>query len=458
VHYYFHFSENCGFGGLGDNGFGRSASVPGDSYLSQGCKQHMMTKQAMVLVGGKGTRLGALAACTPKPLMPIDAETVFLDEVLFNIARYGFDDIVLLAGHLHEQFTDRYSGKKVHDATIRVVVEPAPAGTAGALVNAAPVLAETFLFANGDTLFDINLRRLDKLLADAPGAVAALALRRVPDPARFGSVDLRDGAIVGFREKSTAHSGQEGLINGGIGLMRREILSFMDRMPLSIETNVYPRLAAAGHLAGAEFSGYFIDIGLPDTLAQARDKIPQRRPRPAVFLDRDGVLNHDAGYTHRVEDLKWIPGAIETIRRMNDRGALVFVITNQAGIARGYYRPAEVERFHAAMVADLAREGAHIDAFYICPYHPEAEVEAYRHADHPDRKPNPGMILKALAEWPIDPSRSVLIGDQETDIEAARRAGVKGLLYTGGNLGHVTEAALAMIESAMPVIEPAHSD
>jgi histidinol-phosphate phosphatase family protein len=414
----------------------------------------MMTRQAVVLVGGKGTRLGHFAATTPKPLMPIDAETVLLDEVLFNIARYGFDDIVLLAGHLHEQFIDRYSGKGMLGANIRLVVEPAPAGTGGAIANAASVLAETFLFANGDTLFDINLRHLDKILADAPNAVAALALRRVPDTARFGSVDLQNGCIVAFHEKNAAQSGQQGLINGGIGLLRREILSFIDQVPASIETDVYPRLAAARQLRGMEFSGYFIDMGLPDTLVQARDEIPRRRRRPAVFFDRDGVLNHDSGYTHRVEDLKWIPGAIETIRRVNDMDALVFVITNQAAIAHGYYTQAEVDRFHAAMIADLAKEGAHIDAFYICPYHPLAAIEAYRHPDHPDRKPNPGMILRALAEWPVGRGRSVLIGDQQTDIEAARRAGIEGLLFTGGDLRHIGEAALNKIAGAMSVAEP----
>ncbi len=396
------------------------------------------------MVGGKGTRLGSLTATAPKPLMPIDADTVFLDEVLFNIARQGFDDIVLLAGHFHEKFTERYSGRNVRGATVRVVVEDAPAGTAGAITKAAPLLAESFLFVNGDTLFDINLRQLDKISAAAPNAIAALALRRVPDTARFGTVEqLCNGSIVAFHEKSEAQS--EGLINGGIGLMRREIVSFIDRMPASIETDVYPRLAAAGRLVGAEFSSYFIDIGLPDTLAKARDEIPRRRLRPAVFFDRDGVLNRDAGYTHQVEDLKWIPGAIETIRRVNDTGALACVFANQAGIARGYYSHADVERFHAAMAADLAREGAFIDVFYTCPYHPEAAVEVYRHPDHPDRKPNPGMILRALAEWPIDRSRCVLIGDQESDIECARRAGVEGLLFTGGDLRRITEVALAKI-------------
>jgi D,D-heptose 1,7-bisphosphate phosphatase len=413
----------------------------------------ILTKQAVVLVGGKGTRLGALAASTPKPLLPIDAETVFLDELLFNVARYGFDDIVLLAGHLHSQFSERYAGKTIRDAKVRVIVEPAAAGTGGAIANAASALAESFLFVNGDTLFDINLRCLDRILAEAPDAVAVLALRRLSDRTRYGSVDLQNGKIVSFREKTAAPSGEAGLANSGVGLLRREILSFIDAAPAAIETDVYPRLAAAGRLKGVELSGYFIDIGLPDTLARARREIPQRRRRPALLLDRDGVLNYDTGYTHRVEDLKWMPGAIEIIRRANEMGIFVFVLTNQAGIARGYYTHADVDCFHAAMVADLASAGAHIDAFYICPYHPHAVIDAYRHPDHPERKPNPGMILKALAEWPIDPSQSVLIGDQEIDIAAARGAGIEGILVKGGDLCTVAEAALDKIVATRVVNE-----
>ena len=166
------------------------------------------------------------------------------------------------------------------------------------------------------------------------------------------------------------------------------------------------------------------------------------RRRPAVFFDRDGVLNRDSGYCHRVEDLEWIPGAVETIRRVNESGAFTFVVSNQAGIARGLFREADVDSFHAAMSAQLASAGAHIDAFYFCPYHPDAVVAEWRHPDHPDRKPNPGMIERASAEWPIDMAASFLIGDKASDMEAARRAGIRGLSFTGGDLYESTRSAI----------------
>ena len=406
---------------------GGKALQPGDEV------DEVITRQAVILVGGKGTRLGALTKTTPKPLMPIGNGQVFLDEVIFDVARHGFDDIILLAGHLHQQFTERYAGKTILGANIRIVVEADPAGTGGALLNAADLLAPSFLFMNGDTAFDINLRRLDRILAADDQAKAALALRWVEDAGRFGSVTLDNGRITAFQEKKPG-SNYAGSINGGIGVFRREVLEFIDRIPCSIEADAYPQMAASDVLRGALFDGYFNDIGLPETLHKAREDSAWRSKRPAIFFDRDGVLNHDAGYTHRVENLQWIPGAIDTIREANEVGAITVVVTNQAGVAHGLYGPADVEHFHKAMNDDLARHGAHLDAFYAAFHHPQAKVENYRHPDHPDRKPNPGMIQAALRDWPIAPSASLLVGDRDSDVEAARRAGIRGLLFKGDNL------------------------
>lgn len=156
--------------------------------------------------------------------------------------------------------------------------------------------------------------------------------------------------------------------------------------------------------------------------------------RAAVIFDRDGVLNVDHGYVGDVERLEWMPGARAAIGRLNRAGVAVIVATNQSGIARGLFDEAAVAAVHAVMQADLANEGAHIDAFYVCPFLPDAKVAAFRHPDHPDRKPNPGMILRALADWSIDPARALVVGDKPSDLEAARRAGVRGVLFSGGDL------------------------
>lgn len=164
--------------------------------------------------------------------------------------------------------------------------------------------------------------------------------------------------------------------------------------------------------------------------------------RPALFLDRDGVLNVDSGYVGRPEDWVWIEGAQRAVKLANDAGWLVVVVTNQSGVARGYYTEAEVEALHDWVHAELTVVGARIDAFYTAPHHAEATVERYRHPAHPDRKPNPGMLLRAIAELNIDPARSVLIGDKLSDLEAARRGGVRGVLFEGGDLRDCVQAIL----------------
>ena len=171
--------------------------------------------------------------------------------------------------------------------------------------------------------------------------------------------------------------------------------------------------------------------------------------RRAVFFDRDGVLNEDdGGYTHRVEDLVWTPDAVEAVRAVNDAGWLAVVVTNQSGVGRGYYDEAAVHAFHDRMQADLGAAGARMDAFYACYHHPEAIEARYRHADHPDRKPNPGMLLKAAGDLGVDLSGSILIGDRQSDLEAARRAGASGVLYRGGSLRDLVVRSLAAASPA----------
>lgn len=169
-----------------------------------------------------------------------------------------------------------------------------------------------------------------------------------------------------------------------------------------------------------------------------------RRPVMVIF-DRDGVLNVDHGYAFNPDQLEWVPGAMAAVRRVNEAGALAVIATNQSGIGRGYYSEAQMEAFHAEMLRQLAAGGARIDAVYFCPFHEDAAEDRYRFADHPDRKPNPGMLLRALADFGVAPADAVMIGDKPSDMEAARRAGVRGVLYAGGDLEALTLAQLATL-------------
>jgi D,D-heptose 1,7-bisphosphate phosphatase len=157
------------------------------------------------------------------------------------------------------------------------------------------------------------------------------------------------------------------------------------------------------------------------------------RPRPAVFLDRDGTLNHDTGYVYRIADFQWLPGAMNAVRALNDSGYYVFIVTNQSGVARGLYDEAAIRDLHDWMNGELRAAGARIDDFRYCPHHPEASVAAYRTVCS-CRKPAAGMLLDLMTAWPVIRDGSVMIGDRDSDAEAGMAAGIASVVVQPGGL------------------------
>lgn len=315
-------------------------------------------------------------------------------------------------------------------------------GTGGALALAAAQarLDPEFLLMNGDSWIDMDLLRLvrnwEAVRAEWPSTWAQLLLQAVPDAARFGTVTAKDGLVTGFRERWPESEQRPGQINTGVYVLDRRIL---DDVPIdraiSLETDILPMLVADGRVVSisAPEGSYFIDIGLPDTYLRADEELMRHRRRPAMFLDRDGTLNVDRGYTHKITDLSWQLGAREAVKHANNAGNFVFVITNQAGVARGLYEEIDIITFHAEMQSQLYEIVAHIDAFEWCPFHVDGTVAAYRR-DNRRRKPSPGMIEDLVIVWPVDMSRSLLIGDSPDDMRAAQAVGLTAVKYDGGSL------------------------
>lgn len=414
-------------------------------------------RQCAILVGGLGTRLGALTAATPKPLLPI-GDRPFLAWLMREFMRFGVEEFLLLTGYLSAEVEAQVQALAAllpRAARIVVSKEPAQAGTGGAVFYARERLEDRFLLCNGDSLFDCNLARLLANAADdGPEVVGRIMLRRIEDASRYGVVELDGDRITAFRARPLpavadadlsgapiAHTPTAGVINAGIYVYDRRLLDELTPR-CSLEREVMPRLARRGALRGTVAEGYFRDIGVPDDLAFAAEEMPRVLRRRALFLDRDGVINVDHGYVASREQFEWIPGAREAIRAATDAGWHVFVVTNQAGIARGYYTEADMGALHAWMTDEIRRAGGTLDDLRFCPFHPEATVEAYRHRAHPWRKPAPGMLLDLIRAWQINPENAVLVGDQDTDLQAAEAAGVKAQKFTGGNLLDVVRPLL----------------
>ncbi|AEG50350.1 hydrolase, HAD-superfamily, subfamily IIIA [Sphingobium chlorophenolicum L-1] len=391
-----------------------------------------MIKQAAILVGGLGTRLGNLTRDTPKPLLPV-GKSPFLEILVRDFARQGISRILLLSAYHSskmQRFADELPSRIGKDIKVELSIEPDQAGTGGALWHASKKLDDTFFLMNGDSYFGIPLCKLARMLSISPEVTGILSLRQMPSSPRYGHVKLDGDRVTEF--SSTGPGFGTILVNAGVYCFNQNLLANLSPSS-SLEKDVLPALAKSGRLKAVLGEGGFIDIGVPDDYARAQVEILELLKRPAIFLDRDGVINADHGYVGSVEHFDWIEGAKEAIKSANEAGYLVFVVTNQAGIARGYYTVEDYQAVMTHMKCGLAEIGAWIDDSRFCPFHIDGVESRYR-ADSPWRKPAPGMILDLMDHWPIAKTKSFLIGDKQSDLDAAASAGIPGHLFSGGNL------------------------
>lgn len=298
-----------------------------------------MIRQAIVLVGGLGTRLGPLTKETPKPLLNVGGQP-FLARLLGELVRQGVADILLLAGFRGEQI----EALSAQVPNARVIVEPEPLGTGGALKFSQSELAEQFFLLNGDSLFDINLWDL----AEFAGAGNAIALRAVDDVSRFGPAVLEGDLITRFSERE--ERARPGLINGGVSILSRRTLDLVPpNVPVSLEAKVYPSLAANGQLRGRRYDRPFLDIGVPEDFARAQSWVPRVLDRPGVVFELDDTLDRLTA-----DAVHWRPGAVARIKAVNDAGLLALVEA-----PGGALRPDHLSIFNA----DLTQRGAHLDGW-----------------------------------------------------------------------------------------------
>jgi D,D-heptose 1,7-bisphosphate phosphatase len=317
-----------------------------------------------------------------------------LDHLIETCGRFGFRRILLLApSETVVAGLGRLSGALL-DCPVDLVAVPEPLGTAAALKHVADRLEQRFLLLEGNVL-DTNW--LDLMLATGEGRLAVMALRP---------------------------GGQA----GGIALLDRRILA---HWPDDASTEQLATILGPGLVHGRARDGILLDPAAPE--AGTRAALATLRRRAAVFFDRDGTLNVDAGYTHKPDDLVFLPGAIAAVKRVNDLGHYAFLVTNQSGVARGYFTEDQVAAFNAHLQRKLRAAGAHLDDIRYCPFHPEGTVPRYRRVSD-WRKPGPGMLRDLMQRWPVEPAESLVVGDQPSDLAAAKAAGLRGVLYTGGNL------------------------
>lgn len=402
-----------------------------------------------ILAGGMGTRLRERSGDMPKPMVPVVGKPVLQHQIEL-CRKHGFTDIALLVQHRHEKISDYFGDGSALGVKLKYSVEDEPRGTAGALRDALPMLADRFLLLYGDTFMDVDLRKL-WMAHEFSGAVGTLFLHPNDHPQ---DSDLVEIDADGFVQAILAYPHPEGrevrnLVNAALYVLERSGLN--DVTPAEgkadIAKHMFPRMIDLGRpLYGYVSPEYIKDMGTPERLDKVErdfitglpESLSGRQLRRAIFIDRDGTINREVTHLKSPDQVELLPGTAAAIRRLNRSGTLAVVVTNQPVVARGDVSLEGLGRIHARLESRLGAEGAFLDGLYYCPHHPDkgfpGEVpELKGHCNC--RKPEPGLIDKACSDLGIGRHDSWMVGDTTSDVEAGRRAGLRTVLLRSGHAG-----------------------
>ncbi len=392
----------------------------------------------VIIAGGKGTRIASVANEIPKAMIPIDGKPVI--EYQVELAkRYGFDDFIFIIGHLGEQIEEYFGDGSTRNVKIKYYKETQALGTAGALAYFKQDLQEDFFVFYGDTVMDFDMEKMMKFHVENKSD-GTLFIHPNDHPYDSDIVEIDENARV---QKIYIKPHPEGfvsrnLVNAALFIFSPKVLEFIETGVKShIEKDILPKCLNSGlKFYGYNSPEYIKDMGTPDRYNKVSGDVKSGKvsrlnwkyKRPAVFLDRDGVISKEIDLLHNAEQLELIEGAGEAIKYINEKGYLAIVVTNQPVIARNLCTLDELAYIHAKLETLLGKQHAYLNAIYFCPHHPDGgypeERKEYK-IKCECRKPAPGMLLEAMNDWNIDISNSVMIGDRNSDVIAGEKAGVK---------------------------------
>ena len=431
--------------------------------------------KVVIMAGGKGTRISSVASDIPKPMIKVEGIPV-LEREIECLKNQGFDDIILTVSHLGniimDYFGDGSGNSPVTGEPFGVHIdyyfEEEPLGNAGALFKIKDKLTSDFLLLNADAMFDVDFNRFVAFHRKHGGLVT---LFTHPNSHPYDSgliIANKNGSVEKWLAKEDERPQYyRNRVNAGLHVINPEVLELVginadsvgkvdvDGKPVKVDLDrqLLKPLAGTGKMFCYDSPEYVKDMGTPERYYSVCKDCKEGRisaknlknKQKAIFLDRDGTINKYVGFLRNINDFELIDGVAEAIRKINESGYLAVVVTNQPVVARGEVSFEELEEIHSKMETLLGKEGAYLDAIYYCPHHPHKGYEGERpelKIDCDCRKPKPGMLLKAAADFNIDLSRSWMVGDGENDVKAGLNAGCKTALIgqSKDNIGQLVSA------------------
>ncbi len=406
-------------------------------------------KKAVILAGGKGTRLAEIRDDIPKPMMPVAGKPL-LEYQMEMCAAQGIEHVTLLVNHLKESIVDHF-GHSFKNIQIEYFEEKEPLGTVGGIAEISDSIHEDILVLYGDVMMEMDLHRL-YAFHQKKNSEATLVIHPNDHPYDSDLVELGpNDEVVRFLSKPHPDDLRyHNAVNAAAYVFSPNVLSRLEKgVKADFGKDIFPKWVGDVKMYGYSTPEYLKDMGTPDRLQKVEGdvlsgKVHRRsliHQQKCIFLDRDGVLNYDTDLIDKPEDLKLYEWTADAVQRINRSDYLSVITTNQSVVARGMVDEAGLAEIHKKMETDLGNQRAYVDAIYYCPHHPDKGFEGERpeyKIECDCRKPKPGMIMKATKRFNIDLRKSWMIGDSSRDIEAGKAAGVRTIaLRTGHGAVHL---------------------
>lgn len=401
--------------------------------------------QAVIMAGGKGTRLASVTKDIPKPMVSIAGKPL-LESQIENLRECGVKHIILVVGYLGNVIKDYFQDGKRFGVEISYYVEETPLGTAGALRELYDRLEDQFFLVFGDLFLNVDFLRFAAFHASKN---ALMTLFAHPNSHPYDSdivvTDKHDCVTAWSYKNSIRTEDYDNLVNAGLYVVNRELVKTLPlHQKTDLEKDVITQQLGTHRIFAYRSTEYVKDIGTPERLKKVTADYENgvcahrnlQNKQKVIFLDRDGTINQYVGFLRTADQVKLEPTAAEAIRLINESEYLAIVITNQPVIARGECTYEELDKIHKRLYTLLGQEGAYVDGLYYCPHHPDAgfpgEISSLK-IDCDCRKPKIGMLKAAERDFHIDLSESWLIGDTGVDVQTGINGGMHTILLETGD-------------------------
>jgi len=368
----------------------------------------------LILAGGRGSRIKRITNKIPKPLIKFNNKAI-LTLILNNITKYNFKKIIILAGYKGSQIYNKYHNQYFNFIKVECLIEKKRLGTFGAIINIKNKLKKNFIVINGDTLFNANLEKFSKFNLIKKKIVMMITKNHhYKENIQLTNLNINKKSEIQISNKTK-------FINSGTYLISNKILKKEFKSKSSLETEIIPDLIKSRSAFGIIENKKLIDIGTNNNLIYAKKNISKEIKKPAIFLDRDGVINYDYGYVHKYNNFKFKKHVIRALKFLSTQNIYIFIVTNQSGIAKGLFKKKDFYKLHMKIKDFLLEKKIYVHDVKFSPFHIDGIIKKYRKISS-YRKPGNLMIEELFNDWNIIRKKSFMIGDSLSDRTAASKS------------------------------------